>query len=121
MQNFNPTTVYISGKITGMPNGNKFKFEAAEKHLTMHGYDAINPHKLPDNHNKSWESYMRECTKALSSVDMVVVLDCWKQSRGAVREVMMAKFLRIPVVDIETMCDVQVPFLVRVKLLLNTN
>lgn len=121
MQNFNPTTVYISGKITGMPNLNKHKFDAAEKHLTMYGYDAINPHKLPDNHDKSWESYMRECTKALSNVDMVVVLDCWKHSRGAVREVMMAKFLGIPVVDIETMQDVEVPFLVKVKLFLNIN
>ena len=119
MQTFYPATVYISGKITGMPNLNKYKFEAAEKHLKHFGYDVINPHKLPDDHDKTWESYMRECTKALSGANMVVVLDCWKNSRGAIREVMMANFLGIPVVDIQTMSDVHVPFLLKVKLLLN--
>lgn len=120
MQTFYPATVYLSGKITGMPNLNKFKFEAAEKHLTQYGYDVINPHKLPDNHDKTWESYMKECTRALTGANMVVVLDCWKKSRGAVREVMMAIFLGIPVVDIETMRDVNIPFSLKIKLLFNT-
>lgn len=114
-----PNTVYVSGKITGMPNLNKYKFEAAEKHLTQCGYDVINPHKLPSNHDKSWESYMKECVKALTTAQMVVVLDDWKHSRGAIREVMLAKWLNIPVVSIEAMQDVEVPFLLKIKLLLN--
>lgn len=112
--------IYISGKITGMPNGNKGKFAAANLHLKQFvNFEVKNPHNFLHNHDKSWESYMKVCLKELCNADKVVVLDCWKQSRGAIREVLIAKWLNIPVVAIEDMEDVKIPFSILIKLLLN--
>lgn len=120
----NPTvmrdnTIYISGKITGMPNLNKHKFAAAEEHLKRFAIIVHNPHTLPAYHDKSWASYMKVCIRALCNSDKVVVLDCWKHSRGAIREVMIAKWLNIPVVSIETMSEVEIGLFLKIKLLLN--
>ena len=111
--------VYISGRISGLPDQNKPKFEAAENLFLKRGFIVINPHKLPEDHNKSWASYMKECIKALVDCDSVIVLDDWKQSSGAVREVFVALFLQIPVYEIETLHDVKLSFSMKVKLILN--
>jgi hypothetical protein len=120
----NPTfmkanTIYISGKITGAPNQNKHKFSAAEEHLKKFANVVLNPHTLPANHDKSWCSYMKVCIISLCRADQVVVLDDWKNSRGAIREVLIAKWLNIPVVDIETLSEVKIGLVLKIKLLLN--
>lgn len=112
--------IYISGKITGEPNLNREKFEAAEWHVkkVLRGFP-INPHKLPDDHNKSWCAYMRVCVGALTDCDSVVALDDWKRSRGAIREIIIAKWLGIPVVCIESGEPIRIGLWLKIKLLLN--
>ena len=112
-------TIYISGKITGAPNQNKHKFAAAEEHLQKFANVILNPHTLPANHDKTWTSYMKVCIMSLCRADKVVVLDDWKNSKGAIREVMIAKWLNIPVISIEDMCEVKISLVVKIKLLLN--
>lgn len=112
-------TIYISGKITGAPNQNKHKFAAAEDHLKKFANVVLNPHTLPANHNRTWVSYMKVCITALCRADKVVVLDDWKNSRGAIREVLIAKWLNIPVVAIEDMKEVKISFSLKIKMLLN--
>jgi len=110
---------YISGKISGEPEGNKHKFEAASDLLNSKGYCAVNPHKLPAAHDKEWHSYMRECCSRLSKCDVVFVLDDFSNSRGARREVLLAEWLKIPVYSIENMKRVQLSFWMKLKMILN--
>ena len=94
-------TVYISGKITGCPDLNKPKFEHAENELKKIYKKVINPHKLPDNHNKSWEAYMKACIIAMCKCDVVFLLDDWQQSKGAIVEVNLACELGIEIKPFE--------------------
>lgn len=111
--------VYISGKITGLPDCNRPKFLAAEALIIKKGLIPVNPHKLDDEHNKSWVAYMKACIAALIWCDAVFVLDDWNKSRGAIREIFIALFLQIPVYEIETMNEVKLSFWIKIKLLLN--
>lgn len=89
--------IYISGKITGIEEKAEKIFEATEHSLKTKYPDAeiINPIKLPHNHDKTWESYMREDIGALVKCDAICVLDNWRSSRGARLEVIIAKELKI--------------------------
>lgn len=108
--------IYLSGKITGVKDLNKPKFEAAEKLLiTCNKYKNVyvhvyNPHKLDDKHDKSWGGYMRECINALTLSDEIYMLDDWRGSRGALVELFVAKCLNIPIYSIETLDEMEVSF-----------
>jgi len=109
--------IYLSGKITGLKDLNKPKFAAAEK-LIMDSLQfkdffvhVFNPHDLPDDHDKQWSSYMRECIKALSVSNKVYVLDDWNKSKGALTEVLIAKILGMPIYEVETLDVLKVSYL----------
>lgn len=92
--------VYLSGKISGLPDLNSPKFQKAEDRWKGWGCEVINPLKLlPQDPIRKWEEYMRNDIKYLVEADKVAVLDDWQQSRGAVIEVRLAFDLNIPVVD----------------------
>lgn len=110
---------YISGKITDTPNLNRYKFKAAEDLLRKTGFEPINPHELPDDHDKSWSSYMKECIRHLMECDCVFVLDDWKVSKGALREVFIASFLDLTIYSIETMEPIKMTFLDKLRMILN--
>lgn len=112
-------TAYISGKISNLPDLNKPKFEKAEAKVIQIGFNPCNPHKLPDNHNKKWNSYMKVCLSHLHMCDLVVALDDWKKSRGAIIEIWNAEWVDIPVFELETMRPIKLTFWIKVKLLLN--
>jgi len=88
--------VYISGKITGMEEEAVGIFEKTENLLKENfGVDTINPMKLNHDHDKSWESYMRVCIKALCDCDAIYIMPNYTQSRGALMEIAIAKDLGI--------------------------
>ena len=89
--------IYIAGKISGMEKEAFELFEAAQHELESQGYVVINPMKLPHNHDKTWESYMRECMKALVGCDEIYMLKNWKDSRGAKLECVIAYILEIKI------------------------
>lgn len=98
-------TAYISGKVTGLPDLNKPKFAAATELLRSLGYGVvINPHvvcaTLPKD--SDWREYMKRCLKQLPGADLIVLLDDWHKSKGAVIEVLIALLLGIEIRDIET-------------------
>ena len=91
--------VYIAGKISGLPIEEAFiKFRNAELKLLNEGHTVINPMTLRHNHDKTWESYMRECVSAITTVDEVYYLPCWSDSKGAKIELMIAESLNIPTI-----------------------
>jgi hypothetical protein len=63
--------IYIAGKISGIEEQAEKTFSFVENQLVLEGFDVVNPMKLPHNHNKSWESYMKECIAALVYCDYI--------------------------------------------------
>lgn len=110
---------YISGPISGMPNLNRHKFKAAQELLEEQGFIARNPHNFPNNHDGSWESYMKVCIPILTYCNSVYVLEGWENSRGALREVYDAEMLGIPVYSIETLAPIKMSFWLKLKMILN--
>jgi hypothetical protein len=94
--------VYISGPISGLPDGNRDAFEGAAFQLRYHGFEAINPHEIGDAIPKhpeqiSWADYMRADLKAMMDADALLSLDGWAGSRGALLELDICRQLGIPV------------------------
>jgi nucleoside 2-deoxyribosyltransferase len=89
--------VYISGKITGIETEAIELFSNAEKILENAGFDSVNPMKLEHNHDKKWESYMKEDIKALLDCDYIFMLTNWMESPGALIEHKIANYLGIEV------------------------
>ncbi len=107
---FNPLNdsysyIYISGRVTGVQYHNKFYFDEVEnsieeslKKSALHlNYVIINPLCLPTHHDQKWSSYMRVCLHALLKSEKIVVLSDFKNSRGALTEVLVAKIIGLPI------------------------
>jgi hypothetical protein len=93
--------IYISGPISGKPDGNKPAFEHAAELIRSHGHDPVNPHDVCANIGKDalWHDYMRKDIKALLDCDAIVMLPGWEDSRGACLEHLIAEELRIKEYD----------------------
>jgi len=89
--------IYISGKITGIDNYAEL-FQNAEDYLISLGYEVINPVKLNHEHDKSWESYMKEDIKALLYCDEIYLLENYYKSKGAMIERAIAVELGMKVI-----------------------
>jgi Asp-tRNA(Asn)/Glu-tRNA(Gln) amidotransferase A subunit family amidase len=87
---------YISGAITGTTDYME-RFEKAEQLLKAQGREVVNPTKLPHNHDKTWESYMREDIKALVECEAIYVMKGWSLSKGAILEVNIASALEFKI------------------------
>jgi len=92
--------VYISGKVSGLDfEVAKQSFQDAENKMLELGYEVINPLKLPNDHDKTWESYMRVCITHLTLCDAIYMLDGWENSKGANLEYYLAYELKIKVLN----------------------
>lgn len=76
--------VFISGKMTGLPNYNRDEFNRMEKLLVMMGHTVLNPACLPDGLTQN--EYLQICISMLSVCDVIVMLDNWGNSKGATTE-----------------------------------
>lgn len=90
---------YISGPISGRPNGNQEAFFRASEHLIISKRIPVNPHKvcalLPAS--STWAEYMRTNIPALCSCDEIYMLKDWWRSRGARVEWLLARVLGLKV------------------------
>ena len=90
------TRCYIAGAVTGTTDF-KERFGVAEWEVACLEMTPINPVDLPHKHNKSWESYMKECIVALLKCDCIFLLEGWEKSKGAIMEFEIAASLNYPV------------------------
>lgn len=89
---------YISGPISGKPDGNKAAFFAEDDAILQRGEWPLNPHRIGTRIiNGTWCDYMRLCVAELCRADKVRMLPGWIFSRGARWEWIIAKMLRIPI------------------------
>lgn len=83
-----------------MPGLNKDNFLVATKMLRSKGFIVINPHEICDGIPASeWEQCMRVCIKRMMDADMLIMLDGWENSKGAVVEAYIANRLNIEKVE----------------------
>lgn len=93
-------TIYIAGPITGHHLKKRFKaFELVENKCNELGFNVVNPMKLKHDHDKSWESYMRECIEALIKCDAIYLMQGWEISQGARLEFTIASKLKMQIID----------------------
>lgn len=81
-------TVYIAGKMTGIPNFNRERFNAKENELLEMGFQVLNPAKICDL--PSYEMYWPINMAMLDGADFIYMLDGWEDSPGARRELFYA-------------------------------
>jgi hypothetical protein len=94
------TKIYIAGPITGHDLAErKREFDFTSTLLELDGYEVINPMSLPHDHDKSWESYMRECIKTLVLCDAIYLMQNWELSEGARLEFTIASKLKMKIIN----------------------
>lgn len=90
---------YIAGKIGNLPDDVwQANFKYARLAVRALGYDPVCPTQLPHNHDRTWESYMKEDLTALLQCDLLYAQRNWKESRGATIEVNLAKTVGIEII-----------------------
>jgi len=83
--------VYIAGKVTGMkPTEVSKKFATAERQVQAMGLEVVNPIAVVGNHETPWNEAMKKCITALIECDAIILLPCWKDSKGALLEMNIA-------------------------------
>lgn len=96
-----PTKIYISGKISGLPENEAMqKFQEAEDYLkqTYPKAEIVNPFKIDHPHDKSWENYMRYDLIEMLKCDSIFMLENWIESKGAKIEHDLAKKLKFNII-----------------------
>lgn len=105
-----PNSIYISGGISGKENSYK-EFALAEEKINALGFNTINPHEICmdikrkdfENDEQHWQACMKRCIAYLVNCTAIVTLHNWAESKGAVKEVNIARELGfIDVVFIES-------------------
>ena len=92
--------IYISGPISGLPDGNRPAFAEMAATLRSKGWEVVNPHELfAAEVEESWEGYMRKDLAALLTCTHIVLLPGWEQSRGARLEQLIADAVGILLVE----------------------
>jgi hypothetical protein len=97
-------TIYISGQISGLPEAEALSnFAKAKSQLQLMHPDAtiISPmHDIKHEHDKSWESYMKEDIGELLKCNTIALLPNWGKSKGAKLEYLIATHLDLDVIFI---------------------
>lgn len=88
---------YIAGAITGTQDYEQ-KFKEASHHVIKLGMVPVNPVTLLHNHDKTWESYMRECLSAMLDCSAIYMLPCYPKSKGANLEHNLARSLNFNII-----------------------
>ncbi|NLF01127.1 MAG: DUF4406 domain-containing protein [Anaerolineales bacterium] len=79
--------IYIAGPMTGLPEWNFPAFFAAAEALRAGGYEPVNPAEaFGGDTTRTHQEYMREACRQLATCQGILLLDGWRESKGAVFE-----------------------------------
>ena len=96
-----PRSVYIAGKMTGLPDKGRRLFAMADQIMTEFGWNVLNPARLPDG--LPGNKYMPICMAMVNAADMLMLLPGWETSPGAQLEAQYAAYQGIPVRVVESL------------------
>jgi hypothetical protein len=100
------TKIYISGPVTGIPDGNKPEFDKIAARLMLAGARYFNPQDIlappasMTDKEEIWRYYMRRCVKEIPDCTQIWMLPGWERSRGACWERNIAEMLGLLVVQL---------------------
>jgi len=98
-------TIYISGKMTGLPDFGAKEFGEYAAKYRAQGFEVLSPVELDrGDHSASYASYIRRDVALLLSpaVDRLYLMPSWRDSRGARLEKHLAETVGMPVYDATT-------------------
>lgn len=111
------STVYIAGPMTGHPDFNFPAFRAAATQYRDQGFDVISPAELDEQadfdptgltgnenlalHGMSLRNILARDLELVSTVDGLILLKGWEQSKGATAEIALAAALGLWVIEDE--------------------
>lgn len=77
--------VYVSGKMSGLPDLGFPLFNKAAASLRASGYEVVNPAEMDaaDTGPKEWHEYLRRDITELVKCDAIALLPNWTESKGA--------------------------------------
>lgn len=91
--------IYIAGKVTGLPWRDTYlKFTKAQIELEAQGYCVINPMNIVSR-SANWNDAMRICISYIPHADEMFLLRDYKDSKGAMFELEIAKFLELEITE----------------------
>lgn len=97
MKNQTPRTIYIAGKLTGLPRWYVvLKFGIIEFMLLIQGYIVLNPVRYINRHT-AYEDAMKICFNLIERSDYIYLQFDWVWSPGAKRELRHAIKNDVPV------------------------
>ena len=82
--------IYVAGKMTGLENKGRARFNEAEKKLSDLGHIVLNPSTLPDGLTN--KDYMIIGTSMIDVADAIYVLSGWESSLGTKLEIHYAEY-----------------------------
>ena len=94
-------SVYIAGKMTGLPDKGRSMFMLAEQVMSSFGWNVLNPARLPDG--LPGNKYMPICMAMINAADMLMLLPGSEKSPGAQLEAQYAAYQGIPVRVVESL------------------
>lgn len=89
-----PTTLFLCGPMTGLPDYNYPAFNHVAAKLRAAGFTVLNPAENPES--ATYSGYLRMSIAQLVQADAVALLPGSGQSRGAGIEIRIARDLEIP-------------------------
>ena len=76
-------TVYVAGKVTGLPQEEvKSKFNAISDQLKNMGYQVVKPVNVSD-YAREWDDALKSDIRKMLECDELHMLPDWQESRGA--------------------------------------
>lgn len=100
-------TWYLSGPMSGLPDGNLPAFRETTARLRSLGLKIISPHELDETIEVvgvCWADYLRRDLAVLAGqCQGVIVMSGWTRSKGAQLEVHVARCLGMPVLSADNL------------------
>lgn len=92
--------IYLSGPMSGIPNGNRPLFHSETRRLRNIGYYIVNPAENDDESaTRSHADCLRTDIRQLLDCDMIAMLPGWQKSKGANIERAVAVALNMSICD----------------------
>lgn len=93
-----PESVYIAGKMKGLPDNGAAAFAAAEQELQKLGLIVLNPAVFPNG--LPGNRYMPMCLSMVETASALILLEGWEDSPGARLEKAYAEYQGKPVYEL---------------------
>ncbi len=90
-------TIYLAGKMSGLPEMNFPLFHATAERLREIGWEVVNTAEINPDKHLSWRECMRTDIAELVFCDAIFMIDGWEDSPGATLENLIAVRLGLDV------------------------